>query len=165
MDVVEIQVANEDETRQFAERLAGFLRPGDALCLTGDLGAGKTTFTRYLTAALGSPSPVSSPTFTLIHEYDGGRLPIYHADAYRLRGPEDAEGTGLEEYLMRGDGVLVVEWPERIAGILPPERLEIGLIEANDGEPGEARRVTLTPHGSRWSNFAAEWTTQEGSGC
>ncbi|GAB4454791.1 MAG: tRNA (adenosine(37)-N6)-threonylcarbamoyltransferase complex ATPase subunit type 1 TsaE [Armatimonadaceae bacterium] len=138
---------SEDDTLQLAERLASVLLPGDILCLSGDLGAGKTTFTRGLVRGIGSPAPVSSPTFTLLHEYAGGRLPVYHADAYRLTGTADALGTGIEEYIQRGDGVLIVEWWERIAELLPEERLEITLAE---GEDLEHRKVTLQGRGSRW---------------
>ena len=143
-----IFAGNEEQTRRIALRLAALLRPGDVICLRGDLGAGKTTFTRWLAAGMGSPALVSSPTFTLIHEYAGGRLPIYHADAYRLRGPAEAEQIGLEDYLLRGDGVTIIEWPERIEAILPPERLDITLEEEGDG-----RRLTFAPHGKRWENI------------
>jgi tRNA threonylcarbamoyladenosine biosynthesis protein TsaE len=136
-------------TEELAKHLASVLKPGDVLCLRGDLGAGKTTFTRALVAALGSPVPVSSPTFTLLHEYGGGRLPVYHADAYRLRSSGEAEDIGLWDYLERGDGVMILEWPERIEEALPADHLEISL------EPGteeEERLVTLTPYGPRWQS-------------
>lgn len=135
-----------EETAALAARIAAWLRAGDTLCLRGDLGAGKTTFTRALVAALGSAAPVSSPTFTLIHEYPGGRLPVYHADAYRLRGPRDVPDTGLEEYMGRGDGVTVIEWPERIEEALPADRLDITLEDTGE----ESRRITLTPRGDDW---------------
>lgn len=155
MTRVEWFVSSEAETQAVARRLANFLRPGDVLWLIGEMGVGKTTFTRYLVSALESPASVSSPTFTLIHEYPGGRLPIFHADAYRLQSAEDAAGTGLEEYLARADAVLLIEWPERIAALLPPERLEITITDT--GEPGEGRHFTLTPCGTRWSDFAERW--------
>lgn len=146
-----VDVRSPEETAALAARLAALLQPGDVLCLSGDLGAGKTTFTRALVAALGSPAPVSSPTFTLIHEYHGGRLPVVHADAYRLRGPGDVPDTGLEEYLVEGAGVTVIEWPERIAAALPDERLDIALTDTG----GDARQVRLTPHGERWTRCLA----------
>lgn len=142
-----------EETEATGARLAALLQPGDLLCLSGDLGAGKTTFTRGLARGLDSSALVSSPTFTLIHEYGGGRLPVYHVDAYRLTGGRDAVFTGLEEYLERGDGVLVVEWWERIADILPAERLEIELTETDD----EGRQIRFNPQGVRWQNFATDW--------
>ncbi|MDX1934860.1 MAG: tRNA (adenosine(37)-N6)-threonylcarbamoyltransferase complex ATPase subunit type 1 TsaE [Capsulimonadales bacterium] len=140
-----VQAADEAETVRIADELAKRLAAGDVLCLSGDLGAGKTTFTRGLVAGLGSPALVSSPTFSLIHEYPGGRLPVYHVDAYRLRNAEEAEEIGLGEYLGRGDGVTVIEWPERIEPLLPDERLDIELIGRD-----EARRIVLTPRGERW---------------
>ena len=145
-EAIIVTVNSVEETQERAAKLARFLRPGDLLCLSGDLGAGKTTFTRGLVRALESPAPVSSPTFTLIHEYLGGRLPVYHVDAYRLSGAAEVEGIGLEEYLMRGDGITVIEWPERITSALPEGRLEIRLEETED----EARRITMTGHGDRW---------------
>ena len=101
---------SEDETAAFARELAGALKAGDVLLLSGGLGAGKTAFVRGLAAGLGiPPEDVSSPTFTLLHEYRGGRLPLYHADLYRLEG-DAAEDLGLEQT----DGVLAVEWPDRL---------------------------------------------------
>jgi tRNA threonylcarbamoyladenosine biosynthesis protein TsaE len=148
-------VTDEEELAVLASTLAAELLPGDVVCLNGDLGAGKTTFVRYLVAALGSPSPVSSPTFTLIHEYLGGRVPVVHMDAYRLKsGQADAESTGLGEYMQVGEAVFLVEWPEKIRDFLPESRLDI-VIE--DGDPEveieTARRVTFTGHGQRWAGF------------
>lgn len=146
-----VLLASEEETAAFAGRLAPELRGGDVLCLHGDLGAGKTTFTRSLVRALGSPAPVSSPTFTLIHEYNGGRLPVVHVDAYRLSGPDEGEDIGLSEYLRRNDSVMVIEWPERIADLLPPARLDLTLTETGDSY--EARSVTLMSSARRWQSF------------
>jgi tRNA threonylcarbamoyladenosine biosynthesis protein TsaE len=112
------------------------------------LGAGKTTFTRYFVAALGSPARVSSPTFTLIHEYHGGRLPVIHVDAYRLR--TDWQETGLGEYMADTERVLLIEWAGNIPDALPDERLEIAITE---GETPEARVLTLIGVGSRWQEF------------
>jgi tRNA threonylcarbamoyladenosine biosynthesis protein TsaE len=101
---------SEEETAAFARELAGTLTAGDVVLLSGGLGAGKTAFVRGLAAGLGiAPEDVSSPTFTLLHEYRGGRLPLYHADLYRLEG-NAAEELGLEQT----DGVLAIEWPDRL---------------------------------------------------
>lgn len=101
---------SEEETAAFARELAGTLNAGDVLLLSGGLGAGKTAFVRGLAAGLGiPPEDVSSPTFTLLHEYRGGRLPLYHADLYRLE-ESAAEDLGLEQT----DGVLAIEWPDRL---------------------------------------------------
>ena len=116
-----VEATGEEQTRAVAEALAGKLAAGDSVLLSGDLGAGKTTFTRYLVAALGSPAAVSSPTFTLIHEYRGGRIPVCHVDAYRMHGPADVDGIGLDDYL-DGRWLLVVEWAERIERALPSDR-------------------------------------------
>jgi len=106
-----------EETERLAETLAAGLTPGAVLRLTGPLGAGKTAFVRGLARGLGiDPDEVSSPTFTLIHEY-GGRLRLFHADLYRL-GPAAAEDLGLDELGVE-DGVLAIEWPDRLAHALP----------------------------------------------
>ncbi|MBC7805640.1 MAG: tRNA (adenosine(37)-N6)-threonylcarbamoyltransferase complex ATPase subunit type 1 TsaE [Akkermansiaceae bacterium] len=150
-----LQTVSADETQAVAARLAVLLRPGDVLTLSGDLGAGKTTFTRGLVAALGVPAQaVTSPTFTLLHEYRGGRLPVYHADAYRLTQTTDADDIGLTEVIDTGDGVAVVEWAERIIAALPAERLEIML---EDTASDDSRAVTLTGRGERWATLTQEW--------
>lgn len=100
-----------EDTQRFAEEFAEYLSPGDILALKGDLGAGKTAFTAGLAKGLGSANCVSSPTFTIINEYSGGRLPVYHFDLYRLSGADDLYDIGVEDYLF-GDGICVVEWPE-----------------------------------------------------
>ena len=109
---------SEADTAAIARDLASSLQPGDVLLLSGDLGAGKTAFVRGLAEGLGiDPGDVSSPTFTLLHEYRGGRLPLYHADLYRLDSAA-AEDIGLDE-AGAADGVLAVEWPERLAHEIP----------------------------------------------
>ena len=107
------------ETRRLAAELLLQLRPGAVLALHGDLGAGKTCFVQGLAAALGVHQPVSSPPFTLIHEY-ASTPPLYHADLYRIRNADDACGLGLEEYL-GGDGITVIEWAERAGELLPAD--------------------------------------------
>jgi|CXWL01.1.fsa_nt_gi tRNA threonylcarbamoyladenosine biosynthesis protein TsaE len=110
--------ASEAETEGLAESLAATLGAGDVVLLSGGLGAGKTAFVRGLARGLGiDPSEVSSPTFTLVHEYTGGRLTLYHADLYRL-GQAAVEELGLEQMGVN-DGVLAIEWPERLSHALP----------------------------------------------
>jgi tRNA threonylcarbamoyladenosine biosynthesis protein TsaE len=128
---------SEEETQSLAARIAEELTPGTVILLSGDLGAGKTVFVRGLAAGLGiDPGEVSSPTFTLVHEYRGGRLTLFHADLYRLTrtGTED---LGLEEPAV-AKGVLAIEWPERLAHAIPGAmkvRMEVA------GENG--RRITV----------------------
>ena len=112
---------SEEDTQRVARDLAQTMRGGDVLLLSGDLGAGKTTFVRGLAEGLGlAPDVVSSPTFALVHEYHGGRLALYHADLYRLDASA-TEDLGLEELGVR-DGILVIEWPDRLTHELPGAR-------------------------------------------
>jgi tRNA threonylcarbamoyladenosine biosynthesis protein TsaE len=112
---------SEEETQGLAGQLASMLAPGDVLLLSGSLGAGKTAFVRGLAEGLGiDPEEVSSPTFTLMHEYRGGRLTLYHADLYRLERAA-TEDIGLEEAGV-SDGVLAIEWPDRLTHSIPGAR-------------------------------------------
>lgn len=138
-----------EATRALAARVASALRPGDVVCLFGDLGAGKTTFVQGLADALGITARVTSPTFTLIQEHLAGRLPLFHLDVYRLGGVAELADLGFDDYLRAG-GIVVIEWPERVAAALPAERLDIRLEEADEED---ARRITLTPRGARWQDF------------
>ena len=109
-----------EETADIARQLAGELRRGDVLALAGDLGAGKTQFVKGLAAGLGVVGEVTSPTFTLIHEYpvQPGRLPLFHIDLYRLESDEEVLRIGIDEYL-HGDGITVVEWADKFEGLIP----------------------------------------------
>lgn len=122
----------EAATQAFAHYLASYLKAGDIICLAGDLGAGKTTFTRYLAEGLGITGNIKSPTFTIIREYQTGRLPLYHMDAYRLE-ETGAEGMGLEEYL-EGDGLTVIEWPQFIEEELSTNYLWLRINKGQDDE-------------------------------
>jgi tRNA threonylcarbamoyladenosine biosynthesis protein TsaE len=127
---------SEEETQTVARRLAADLKAGDVLLLTGNLGAGKTAFVRGLAEGLGiDPEEVSSPTFTLVHEYRGGRLVLYHADLYRLERAAMAS-VGLEE-LGVSDGVLAIEWPDRLSHTLPNAvAIDIEIVD------DQTRRIT-----------------------
>jgi tRNA threonylcarbamoyladenosine biosynthesis protein TsaE len=120
---------SEDETIAIARELAATLNPGDIVLLSGTLGAGKTAFVRGLAAGLGvDPEEVSSPTFTIVHEYRGGRLSLYHADLYRLERAATEE-IGLEEMGVK-DGVLAIEWPDRLTHDLPgAQMVRIELVD------------------------------------
>ena len=110
---------SSEETWQAGHAQAAHLHPGDLLALVGDLGAGKTQWVKGLAAGLGSDAPVTSPTFTLIHEYLGGRLPLYHIDCYRLESPAELLAIGLDDYL-DGRGLLVIEWADKFPTLIPP---------------------------------------------
>ena len=122
---------SEDETADVARELAAALKAGDVILLSGNLGAGKTAFVRGLASGLGiDPEDVSSPTFTLVHEYRGGRLTLYHADLYRLERIATEE-IGLEEMGI-ADGVLAIEWPDRLAHAMPGAReVQIEIVDEN----------------------------------
>jgi tRNA threonylcarbamoyladenosine biosynthesis protein TsaE len=120
---------SEDETIAVAREFASSLRAGDVVLLSGTLGAGKTAFVRGLAEGLGiNPEDVSSPTFTIVHEYRGGRLSLYHADLYRLERTA-TEDIGLEEMGVK-DGVLAIEWPDRLTHALPgAKKVDIELVD------------------------------------
>lgn len=107
-----------EETERFGLELAGELKAGDVIALTGDLGAGKTTLAKSIAKGLGVRENVTSPTFTIVCEYMSGRLPLFHFDLYRIGSEEEAFEAGLEEYFSRG-GVSVIEWAERVPGLIP----------------------------------------------
>ncbi len=148
-----MDIQNEAALQAWAKDVvAPQLEAGDVLLLDGDLGAGKTSLTKGLAAGLGITRPVKSPTFTIIREYQEGRLPLYHMDIYRLEdgGVED---LGLEEYF-EGDGVSVVEWPEFLGVVLPDEYLMIQIEK--DADDDDARHVHLKAHGARYLALAAK---------
>jgi len=125
-----------EQTQRFGVRLGELLQPGDLVCLAGDLGSGKTTLAQGIARGWGSLDPVTSPTFVLINEYQrADAATLYHFDAYRLSGVAEAVALGLEELLERG-GPLLVEWPERIAEALTPQRLWISLRWVDDMRRG-----------------------------
>jgi tRNA threonylcarbamoyladenosine biosynthesis protein TsaE len=125
------------ETRDLATRLAAAARPGDLLCLVGDLGAGKTQFAKGFAVGLGVTDTVSSPTFVLMAEYDG-RLPMFHLDLYRLADAADVLAGGLLDERQLA-GVALVEWAERLGDALPAARLDVVI----DGIGDEPRRIAL----------------------
>ena len=111
---------NPAETEEIGQRFAKELNAGSVLALQGELGSGKTQFTKGLVAALGSSIPVTSPTFTIIHEYPGGCLPVYHFDFFRLVDQESVARLGLDDYLF-GDGISVIEWADRFPEFIPEQ--------------------------------------------
>ena len=127
------------QTEEIAAELARTLAAGSCVALHGELGAGKTQFVRGLVRGLGGPDrAVSSPTFVLLNVYPGGRLTVYHLDAYRVTGPGDFEAIGFAELLEQG-GVVVVEWPQRVSSLIPANHVAVR-IEAIDEN---SRRITI----------------------
>lgn len=149
METFHFTTDSPEETFLFAKKIGEQLQTGDVITLDGDLGAGKTHFTKGIAAALSVTKTVNSPTFTIIKEYEG-RLPLYHMDVYRIE-EEEAWDLGLEEYF-EGDGVCVIEWAEKILELLPEERLEIQIKHSHTTE----RHFYLYPHGKRWKKLCEE---------
>jgi tRNA threonylcarbamoyladenosine biosynthesis protein TsaE len=138
-------------TRALAARLAGVARPGDLLCLWGDLGAGKTQFAKGFGGGLGVTDPITSPTFVLMAEY-AGRLPLFHLDLYRLDDASDAFGGGLLDERQAG-GVTLIEWPDRMRDVLPAARLDV-VIDGTGDEPRAIRLTTTDPSLGRYLEAA-----------
>lgn len=139
---------HSDETERLGERLAEQLKAGDVITLEGDLGAGKTTFTKGIARGLGVQRVVNSPTFTIIKEYEG-HLPLYHMDVYRLEDQD--EDLGFDEYFY-GDGVTVVEWAQFIQDMLPEEYLTITIKHVKE----EEREFIFIPNGKRYVRICEE---------
>lgn len=137
-----------EQTRRIGMRLGGLLKAGDVICLQGDLGAGKTTFTQGLAQGWGSLDSVSSPTFILVNQYrraDGSQL--FHLDAYRLDSVPEAEELDLDS--MFDKGAFVIEWPERLGNLIPAERLHIQLEHLSE----EHRRMNFHAHGRHYDEL------------
>ncbi|HZU86035.1 MAG TPA: tRNA (adenosine(37)-N6)-threonylcarbamoyltransferase complex ATPase subunit type 1 TsaE [Anaerolineaceae bacterium] len=144
-----------EQTRRLGMRLGALLQPGDLVCLTGDLGAGKTTLVQGIAQGWGTLDAVSSPTFVLVNTYRRpDRLNLYHMDAYRLANA--AEGEDLDLDLMLTSGALVVEWAERILSVLPRQRLSVKLRWIAD----EQRGMVFIPEGAHYEKLLAEFRRQ-----
>ena len=136
-----IKIKNEKETENFGRRLGESLSAGDVVDMVGDLGTGKTTLTGYIARGLGIKETVSSPTFTIIKEYNSGRLPLYHFDVYRIGDPEELFNIGADEYF-DGDGVCVVEWADLVSEELP-ENSKYIFIEYGEKEGERIYKCTF----------------------
>ena len=136
-----IESYSPEETFETGRRIAGKARPGDVFALEGDLGAGKTVFTKGFASGLGVTGAVNSPTFTILQIYEEGRLPLYHFDVYRIEEPEEMEEVGFDDYIY-GDGVCLIEWANRIEEILPEETIYI-VIEKNLEKGMDYRKITV----------------------
>ena len=136
-----LETRSPEQTFQIGVDLAKTAVPGQVFTLTGDLGVGKTVFTQGFAHGLGITEPVNSPTFTIVQVYEGGRLPFYHFDVYRIGDVEEMDEVGFDEYVM-GEGVSLIEWANLIEEILPERRTEI-IIEKDLQEGFEYRRITI----------------------
>jgi len=141
------------DTQALGEQLGGLLEAGDIVCLYGELGSGKTVLSKGIAIGLGvaDENRVRSPSFVLIHRYQG-RVPMYHADLYRLDGPTDITDIGLREFLA-GDGVTVIEWADKLEASLPSERLDIVLAHQEE----QTRLLTIIPQGERYRQRFEQW--------
>ncbi len=140
-----VTTRNERETIELAQNFESEKFPNMIICLDGELGSGKTIFTKGIANALGIDQNITSPTFTIIKEYEG-ELPLYHMDVYRLNGNTD--GVGIEEYFHKG-GVTVIEWADTIKDILPEERLDIKFKIVDENK----RVLILKPHGREYEDL------------
>lgn len=122
---------SDSQTIKIAERFAQTLSPGTVVCLFGEMGVGKTVFTNGLCRALGVSDYVSSPTFTVVNEYDGDGFPIYHFDMYRIEDEDELLEIGFEEYLTSG-GICIIEWPENVINSLPQKRVDIEILRGDN---------------------------------
>ena len=145
---------NEEKMLTFAEHLGGLLQAQDIIVLTGELGAGKTTFVKGLAVGLGISQMIKSPTYTIVREYEEGKLPLYHIDVYRAG--DDPDSFDLDDYLF-GEGISVIEWGELLGESLPEAYLEVKFDKYADGFATDAERVLeLLPHGQRYEALLGE---------
>jgi tRNA threonylcarbamoyladenosine biosynthesis protein TsaE len=147
---MKITSRGQQDTLIIGKKLAGILKPGDVVLLIGELGTGKSVIARGIARGLGIKETISSPTFTLLKEYEG-EVPLYHLDAYRLDSPADLFELGLEEYL--GEGILLVEWADRVYGFFDRDFLEIRIAY---GEDESMRYIDLIPVGASWKSKLRE---------
>ena len=142
-----IETHDPEETFEVGRTIGMNAKPGQIYTLTGDLGVGKTVFTQGVAAGLGITEPVNSPTFTIIQEYEDGRLPFYHSDVYRIGDLEEMEEIGYDDYFF-GQGICLIEWAELIEEILPEKRIEV-TIEKDLEKGFEYRKITIEERGEK----------------
>ena len=142
-----IETHDPEETFEVGRKIGMNAKPGQIYTLTGDLGVGKTVFTQGVAAGLGITEPVNSPTFTIIQEYEDGRLPFYHFDVYRIGDLEEMEEIGYDDYFF-GQGICLIEWAEQIEEILPEKRIEV-TIEKDLEKGFEYRKITIEERGEK----------------
>ena len=142
-----IETHDPEETFEVGRTIGMNAKPGQIYTLTGYLGVGKTVFTQGVAAGLGITEPVNSPTFTIIQEYEDGRLPFYHFDVYRIGDLEEMEEIGYDDYFF-GQGICLIEWAELIEEILPEKRIEV-TIEKDLEKGFEYRKITIEERGEK----------------
>ncbi len=138
---IKLETHTPEETFEAAEKLAAHLKAGDIVCLSGEMGAGKTLFAQGLAKGLGISEPVTSPTFTIVNEYTNGNIPFYHFDAYRIEDPDEMYEIGFDEYLFSG-GICLIEWPEMIEELIPDNHMTV-TIERGEN-PASDRIITIS---------------------
>lgn len=153
--MINIETHSFEETVEFGNKLGAVLSSGDIICLTGDLGTGKTALTNGIAKALGIDSYITSPTFTIVNEYEG-RLPLYHFDVYRISDPDEMFDIGFEEYI-NGEGITIIEWGEQIDEILPKEIIRID-IKKNLEKGFDVRDISIEFNGEKYSAYQAKVT-------
>ncbi|HBF4284418.1 tRNA (adenosine(37)-N6)-threonylcarbamoyltransferase complex ATPase subunit type 1 TsaE [Clostridioides difficile] len=147
--MAKIYLENENKTREIGYKLGKLLKEGSVICLVGDLGAGKTTMTQSLADSLGIEDYITSPTFTIINEYEG-KIPLYHFDVYRIGSSDEMYDIGYDEYV-NSNGICIIEWANLIEDILPKEYLNIELKYKAEG-----REMILTPKGEFYKEIVEE---------
>ncbi|MCR4776692.1 MAG: tRNA (adenosine(37)-N6)-threonylcarbamoyltransferase complex ATPase subunit type 1 TsaE [Saccharofermentans sp.] len=153
---ISFTTVSSEQTERFGEALSKYLEAGTVIALDGDLGAGKTCLARGIARGIGAEDPVASPTFTIVNEYSGGRLMLFHFDTYRLSGEDDFYASGLDEYFTR-NGVCVIEWGRVIEGALPENTMKMK-ISGN----GDERRFDVTGSGSVGAENVIRAATEAG---
>ena len=143
-----ITTYSESETIELAQNIESEKFPNMVICLTGDLGSGKTVFAKGFAQALEVKEEVTSPTFNIIKEYTSGEMPLYHMDVYRLE--ESKQDLGIEEYFTK-KGITIIEWADLIEDQLPDRRLDIRIKNSNEDE--DKRIITITPHGKKYEDL------------
>ncbi|ABN52997.1 MAG TPA: tRNA (adenosine(37)-N6)-threonylcarbamoyltransferase complex ATPase subunit type 1 TsaE [Hungateiclostridium thermocellum] len=147
----EIRTCSQEDTIEFGKKLGVLLKKGDIVCITGDLGTGKTVLTNGIASALGIDEYITSPTFTIVNEYEKGDISLYHFDVYRISDPEEMFEIGFEEYLY-GDGIVVIEWADLIKSILPDENIWI-TIEKDLKNGVDERIIRVEFNGERYREY------------
>ena len=158
--MLKFHTESAEETAGIGEQLGRLLGPGSIVCLSGDLGAGKTAFTQGLARGLGVKDYVTSPTYTIINEYEG-RVPLYHFDVYRLNDVEEMYELGYEEYFF-GDGVVVLEWADMVSDIIPEDRLWITILNTKGDN---SREIIMEPAGEAYEAIVKGMESNENTGC